>query len=965
MWRIYTCLRYEHDNRLVAIAVGICVLGSLISAMFLQRGVISTRERRFYWIVLSGIVTGIVIWTTHFAAMLGYAPGPKFDAATAIISGFVCILFGVVGWIVGFGGTRRRGVTGGGLVGFGLATGHFLDMAALRFSGTVSYDSDLILASVVAGLSLSALSGWLMQKSHASAMALPAALALASAILSLHFIAMAGMTILPSVGPATNYGELDVHAIAAAVMATSVAIVTIALGLTFHSQRLARATEREHEAMLGALSALRKSEDHHRASVELNPQIPWVADPSGLITEIAPRWGELVGLPSEQALGTGWSRVVHTADLPGVMAVWKRAIETGQRDAADTRYRIRLHDDSYRWFRAVARPRYNDKGEVIAWYGNLEDIHDQVKSELALRESEERYRLASRATNDVIWDWSAETNLITWAGAYLEVLGFPELSERTTLDWWEERIHPDDRERIVSSQLSLEFGDNSQWDHEYRMRVAGGDYIHVYSRGQIVRNIQGRAIRAVGSIKDITARKRIERDLRWTANHDPLTKLPNRSLYSDGLDTAIERARKYGGCVGLIVVDLNKFKVLNDSMGHAVGDAVLVEVAARLSRTIPQGAMAARLGGDEFAIILPNIPLTDAKAEMVQAILSPIDAPFLVDDIRINVMLSAGFAIWPRDAETADDLLKCADLALYVAKADTPGTIRGFRPEMRQASETTRRMLADARTALNRNRIVPFYQPKICLRTGRILGFEALLRWYDKHANIKPPSDIAAAFSDSILAVQLTERMLDRIIADCTKWKQAGIPILRIAFNVTGADFGRGDLADRILNKIAAAQLEPSCFEIEVTESVFIGHFSSRVERALRRLRDEGLTVALDDFGTGYASLTHLQRFAIDVIKIDRSFIMRLTEDTAGTAIVNGVLQMAQSMRIKTVAEGVETPEQAEYLCKRGCDVGQGYLFSRAIDASTIPLLLSDEKLQLSEWYDETIDKEAGGGSAT
>ncbi|GGD28532.1 EAL domain-containing protein [Aureimonas glaciei] len=256
---------------------------------------------------------------------------------------------------------------------------------------------------------------------------------------------------------------------------------------------------------------------------------------------------------------------------------------------------------------------------------------------------------------------------------------------------------------------------------------------------------------------------------------------------------------------------------------------------------------------------------------------------------------------------------------------------------MRQASVIRGAMLSNARQALNGDRVLPFYQPKLCLKTGKVGGFEALLRWRSPEGEIQSPGSIAAAFEDVELSTRITNRMLESIMRDCSRWKSKGVAYGRIAFNASAPDFRQGDFAERMLGYISAADLLPSRFELEVTESVFIGHNAERIVRMLGTLR-EGVTIALDDFGTGYASLTHLQQFPVDVLKIDRSFVSPIGSDAcSGSAVVDAVLQMARSLGITTVAEGVETLQQAEYLRARGCDIGQGFLFGRPSGAGQLP----------------------------
>ena len=698
---------------------------------------------------------------------------------------------------------------------------------------------------------------------------------------------------------------------------------------------------RSRSEMAGLIEALQRSEEHYRYSVELNPQIPWISDAEGQIVEVGPRWTDLTGVPAADALGRGWMDSLHPEDLPSVIAHWDEALTSIDNAVADIRYRVRNSDGSYRWCRARANPRRGTDGRIVSWYGTLEDIHDQVAAELALRESEERYRLASHATNDVIWDWSHESDRIEWGNGAVEGLGYPEASNGTTVSWWKERIHPEDLPAVETTFDRVLGNRQDSWDHEYRFRTARGEYINLYSRGHVVRDGDGGAVRSIGALLDVTAARRAEEELRWAANHDPLTGLPNRKFFAEGLEDSLTAAISDSSNVCVIVIDVDGFKLLNDSMGHSAGDELLRTIARRLQTNLPPEATVARLGGDEFAVIVPGLKPENARELNVVAILEGVADTLTIDESVINVSISAGAAMWPDDGRNAEEILKSADLALYAAKAEGAGVIREFHSEMREAAESRKAMLREAREALGDDRIIPFYQAKVDLRSGEIVGFEALLRWHHHRRGLQPPDTIQAAFDDSLLASELTDRMIDRVLADVVEFNEKGVPFGRIAVNGSLADFRRDDFADRILGKFQRAGVPPTLLELEVTESVFVDHLALNVERALRTLVAEGVSVALDDFGTGYASLTHLQQFPVDVLKIDRSFISRLdSTDSADFAIVHGVIDIAHRMNIVTVAEGVENDNQLAQLRSLGCDIAQGYLFSRAISADRVSALL-------------------------
>ncbi|MBI1620806.1 EAL domain-containing protein [Aquamicrobium sp. cd-1] len=946
MLNLFETIIHEHDQRLVALALGICAISTLTGTAIAQMSMKADLVHRRGWLILAGVVTGLGVWTTHFTAMLGYRNNLDihFDLSVSAYSLVLAIGFTVAGGLVGLQG-KERGILAGAFVGVGIAVAHFLDMHALRFAGSVVHDPLITLFAGAVGLVLAAWAGHLLLRWRDQIFAWPAAIALSAAILSFHFIAMSGVRIVPAEAAVEMSGwTASVDELATIIVVAFLLMLGAAVTYTWHSERLARATARQQRRLIHTLETLRETQDHHRAYIELNPQIAWVADRYGMITEVAPLWGELVGLPREASYGEGWAKVVHPDDLPLVTRHWRAAIEAGDGDSADVRYRLRMSDGAFRWYRARARPRHDAEGNVVAWYGSLEDIHDQVLGEEALRSSEERYRLASRATSDVIWDWSFQDQRATWAGAYKKVLGYPELQSETDFDWWLDRIHPDDRSRVLTSQSAALKGGAEYWHEEYRFRIATGEWIDVKTRCVIVRDGDERPIRLVGSMLDVTQQKTVEAELNWAALHDPLTKLPNRTLYRKRKRAAIDDARQSGGSVALIVLDLNNFKELNDTLGHAAGDRVLEQTAQRLLESLPHTASVARLGGDEFAIILPELSEPDAYAGPMSYVSTAMEEPFLVGDTRVPVNFSAGVALWPRDGEDPAELLIAADLALYSAKEEMPGTFMEFTPTLRGASERRSQMLFLARQALEQDSIVPFYQPKIDLRTGRVMGWEALLRICSADGTILPPSEIQAAFSDSEVAVRLTERMFARVFADLANWRAVGIDPGRIAVNLSAADFRGPDLASRLQAHAEATEQGLSAIDIEVTETVLIGQLGPEVSRMLQELRKMGVMVALDDFGTGYASLTHLQEFPVDVIKIDKSFIERIDENNPkATAVIDAVLEMAMRLGMQTVAEGIETMEQARYLRARGCTMGQGYFFDRPLPACEVPRALSSE----------------------
>ncbi len=947
MINIYTGIKHDHDPSALLIAILICAFGSLIALSIGAHATACHGLERRLRLSLAGVVTGLTLWATHFAAMLGYQPGVevRFNAAVALASASMAILMSGCGWFILATGLRMRGYLGGMMIGLALIAAHFIDMSALKVDGVVLYDRSLIALAIAIGLPLCTVAGLLIQRQVR--LTLPLGMAfLTAGTVTLHLVAMSSVTIIPTGAASFSQLDLGIDSFTLLVIGSCAFVLLVGGALVLHDLDLARKMAADRER-------LRRSEEHHRFSVELSPQIPWTADAAGNIVEISPRWGSVVGEDPSQALGNGWINKVHPEDAAAVASVWTNAVQSGNGESADVRYRMLCADGSFRWFRARARARLNPNGSVRLWYGNLEDIDKQVKSEMALRESEERYRLASLAANDVIWDCWVDTEVVEWSGAVQNVLGFPGPRFTTHRTWWHGRLHPDDKEAVLAEVKTLLASERDTWTQAFRFRRETGDYIDLLSRTYVVRDADRNPVRIVGSLMDITARKRSEDELRWAAHHDPLTSLPNRKLFALTLDAALDHARTKGSSVGLVVIDVDGFKNLNDTLGHAAGDAALKAVASQLISTFPAAATVARLGGDEFAIVFPFHDHDRMSEEALEKLLATMGPHVALDGRQLDISLSAGSASFPRHGEDSEELLKSADLALYAAKADGVGKARRFDPGMREAAEIENQMRTDAREALKAGWIVPFYQPKICLLSGSIIGFEALLRLRHPERGVQLPGTIMAAFDDYRIAPELTDQMLTQIVDDIAGWLAQGLDCGRIAMNGSAQDFRRGDLTRRILDNLARVGVPASRFELEITERVFLGRRADDVESSLHVLREAGVTISLDDFGTGYASLTHLKQFPVDVLKIDQSFISRLISKRQQDALIVGALiDLAKNLGIQTVAEGIETELQAFMLRRRGCDIGQGHYFAHPLPGPEVPQFIA-------EWNPELMARDA------
>ena len=447
----------------------------------------------------------------------------------------------------------------------------------------------------------------------------------------------------------------------------------------------------------------------------------------------------------------------------------------------------------------------------------------------------------------------------------------------------------------------------------------------------------------VSSLVDITSRKAAEAQIRSAAHHDVLTSLPNRALFQATLETALAKAESQATPVGLILLDLDAFKEINDTLGHDSGDALLKEVALRLCGVIEPTDLVARLGGDEFVVICPGRDAAGHSRihDLARRILDVLHPPMPISGRIVAPRASLGLALYPDHAGNSADLFTNADLALYAAKASGRNRATLFVPALRADIEERVAMTREMRAALDGGGgLEPHYQPKINLVSGAVIGFEALARWQHPTRGLLAPGAFSAIFDDPEIGVAVGDVLRRRIIADLLHWTSLGLDPGRVFLNLSSAQFAQGDLAGTFLDDVDEAGLARSRIGVEVTETVLLGSHGDRVSDVLAALHGSGIRVALDDFGTGYASLTHLKQFPVDEIKIDRSFIRDLERDANDAAIVTAVLQLGRSLALDVTAEGVETAEQAAFLRDGGCTNAQGYLYGKPMPASRVPWFL-------------------------
>jgi diguanylate cyclase (GGDEF)-like protein/PAS domain S-box-containing protein len=674
----------------------------------------------------------------------------------------------------------------------------------------------------------------------------------------------------------------------------------------------------------------RAAAERWRSTLDAMPQMVWSMAGDGRAPDYYnDRWYQFTGLPSGSTGGPEWQDVFHPDDRLATLRRWRQSRDSGQ--TYEAQYRVRDRHGAYRWVLSKGQPELDAEGEVVRWYGTCTDIHERILHKKRLEQSEKLNRGIVEASPDSVSLVDLDGIVVMVNRATLDCYGLEDDSSLVGQPWGC-RLPKADRVRMKGPFEQARQGFVGR--ETVRTTSFSGDLNWWDIVVAPVRNDAGELIRFVVISRDITLQKVSEDQARWAATHDPLTALPNRTLLSQFLDAEIEHARAQESSFALLLLDVDHFKQINDTLGHDFGDAVLVSLAARLRESLRPEDFIARLAGDEFAVILKNVESEEEVGTIIDKVIKSVSQPVVSKGRIMDAGVSIGASLYPIAGSTRAELLKNADVALYCAKGAGRGTWRPFQPEMRHDMQRRASMLSLAKQALAHNWLVPHYQPKIELATGRLSGFEALLRWNHPRKGIQMPDTVAAAFEDSKLARRITEEMFSQVLNDIRTWLDRGVEFDHVAINATASDFRPGNFAERVLEKLAAASIAPSRLQLEVTETVFLGRGAECVERALATLSAAGVKIALDDFGTGYASLAHLKQFPVDIIKIDRSFIHDLEANPDDGAIVEAVIGLGRSLDIAVVAEGIETAEQMKRLLALGCRYGQGYLFGKAMPAA-------------------------------
>ncbi|MEH1912802.1 bifunctional diguanylate cyclase/phosphodiesterase [Nostoc sp.] len=693
---------------------------------------------------------------------------------------------------------------------------------------------------------------------------------------------------------------------------------------------------------LQALEALRKQEEQYRRIVQTATEGIWVLDKDNRTTFVNQQMATMLGYTIEEMLGATLFSFMDSEGLEIANAYLLRRHQ-GIEETHD--FKFRCQDGSDLWAIISCAPLLDDQGNYAGALGMVTNITDRKLAEAALQESKQRLDGILCSLEDVIWSISADT----FETFYLNPAAFKVYGHSTSeffdnSNLWFEVIHPEDQQLVYAAIQALFLIDKQEL--EYRIVRPDGQVRWLLNRSHLIYNACGQPIRIDGIATDITERKLLEEKLVHNAFYDALTGLPNRILFIDKLEQAIaQMKRNPDDLFAVFFLDLDRFKVVNDSLGHLVGDQLLVTLAQRLQQCLQPGDTVARLGGDEFTILLSHIQTIEDATHIAEHIHQALKSPFNLCGYEVFMTASIGIVLGTNKYAQPADLLRDADTALYRAKEESQTGHIVFDTTMYHRAVTLLQLETDLRWAIEREELCLYYQPIICMKTGTITGFEALVRWQHPERGLISPGEFIPIAEETGLIIPIGQWVLTESCQQLRQWQLQfpAIKLLTVNVNLSGKQFSQPHLIEEISQILEDTSLNPSNLKLEITETAIIAS-PEKATSVLKQLKAFGLQLCIDDFGTGYSSLAYLHKFPIDVLKIDRSFINRIDSDTEQFAIVRAIVTLADNLGMSVVAEGVETIDQLVQLKLLQCQQAQGYLFSKPLDQEQARILLASEQ---------------------
>ncbi len=668
-------------------------------------------------------------------------------------------------------------------------------------------------------------------------------------------------------------------------------------------------------------------EREYRTLAENSPDVIIRYNLAGERIYINPMGEKLFGRSASEILG---KKATELSPIPVETAFMDKFTEVVQtKTSIDTETEFTIPSGEKGWGHMRIVPEFDTEGNVISILTIGRDITKSKRNEEQLRYKEERLREAQQIAKIGSWEVEFPGLKLTWSD---EIFRIFEIDPQTTLpsyDHFLNAIHPDDRS-YVDQTYSDAVEKKIPYDVVHRLLMDDGRVKYVHERALTVYDDEDMPIRTVGTVQDITEQKTTEKKIQHMALHDALTGLPNRTLAKERMKEAIRHSASKGTKVALLFIDLDGFKVVNDTLSHSVGDAMLKAVAGKLRECIRSTDTLCRLGGDEFLLILSGIEKKEDILPIVTKIFQAFEAPLTVLIHHLPISMSIGISLYPDHADTFETLLQKSDMAMYRAKELGKNGYYFYDERMNHTMIGQFKLHNDLKAAINENQFILHYQPQIDLTTSTVIGAEALIRWKHPQLGMVPPMQFISLAENSGLIVPIGEWVIREACAQIARWNAKGIDIT-VAVNISGVQFKRGNLYDVVKEALEDSGINPSRLELELTESIMMQD-TEKTLQAVDELKRLGTLLSIDDFGTGYSSLAYLKRFAVDKLKIDQSFVRDILHNAEDAVIVKAIVQMAKSLNFKTIAEGVEDAEVLYAINGYGCDEVQGYHFAKPLE---------------------------------
>jgi diguanylate cyclase (GGDEF)-like protein/PAS domain S-box-containing protein len=912
MYGVVTCLVQEHNLRLVLVAGILCFLANLATVSFIGRAREANRAARITWASVAAGAGGFGIWATHFVAMLAYDPGHafRFDFALTLVSlGLAFVATFAAAALVLIIPTRSAAAGAGVVFGAGVSCMLFTGMSAIEFAGAIVWDRSLVFAAIFAAIFMAPI-GFVIALSRGAKVVVLAAGILSLAIICMHFIAMGAATFVPDLSMAIEVGSMSRPLMLSTIVVVSLSLIGSAATAAIVSSRAARsskASERNFQLLVRGVT----------------DYAIYMLDPAGVVTNWNAGAERAKGYVAKEIIGQSFARFYSRDDQAAGMPelALSTARESGRFEAEGKRYR---KDGTWFWAHVVIQPIRDEDGVLIGYAKITRDITRQKQDSDRIAQVTQNLDLALENMSQGICLFDRHERLILCNGRYREMFKFPKGFVGPGVSYWDivrkgyEMSYFDPRDALTRAQEHY---------NRYMSAMRSGQ------RGIVHRTAGGQTFRIglnvltdggwVSTFEDISEQVRSEEQIAFMARHDSLTELPNRAAFMSHLESEVLHAESSDHRLAVIGIDLNRFKQINDQLGHGVGDAVLKEISRRMLRVIGANQIFARFGGDEFVAAMRYDEIGEVSV-LLDRMMSEFNRPMDVEGHRLSTGASMGVALYPNDGQSPEALIANADLAMYRAKGSLSGQVCFYDVEMDEAARDRTKMAKELWVAIEEKQLHLNYQVQKSVPTGEITGYEVLLRWRHPERGLVSPADFIPVAEECGAILPIGEWVLREACREAAGWPVAH----KIAVNLSPVQIAHTDMPALVHRVLIETGLKPSRLELEITESSIFSD-KQRALHALRAIKALGVSIAIDDFGTGYSSLETLQSFPFDKIKLDRSFLADVERSEEAKAMVRAILALGQGLRIPVLAEGVETSIQLDILRQEGCHEAQGYLLGR------------------------------------